>query len=232
MTLCKGRYCMYRIFLVEDDFALAQELKKQLECCGYEVCVVSDFRAVPDEMRAYDPHLVLMDIMLPYQNGYYWTAELRKTSAVPVVFLSSASDNMNIVMAVSMGGDDFIAKPVEPMVLCAKIQAVLRRTYEMNGGAGVMEFCGAALHLNDGSVSIGGKRVELTKNEFRILSTLLENRGRIVSRDALMLRLWNDDCFVEENTLTVNVTRLRRKLEEHGLSGVIVTKPGSGYIIP
>ena len=221
---------MYRIFLVEDDPALAQELKNQLERREYEVRTVSDFRAVPEEVRAFDPHLVLMDIMLPFQNGYHWTAEIRKFSTVPVVFLSSASDDMNIVMAISMGGDDFIPKPVEPMVLCAKVQAVLRRSYEMS--ANTIEFCGAVLNVNDGSVSAGGQTLELTKNEFRILRTLLENRGRIVSRDALMLRLWNDDCYVEENTLTVNVTRLRRKLEGLGLRDVIVTKPGSGYIIP
>ena len=223
---------MYRIFLVEDDHALAQELRRQLQQYGNEVCIVSDFRAVPEEIQAYDPHLVLMDIMLPYQNGYHWTAEIRKFSTVPIVFLSSASDGMNIVMAINMGGDDFISKRVEPMVLNAKVQAVLRRAYEMLGSAGAMEFCGAVLNLNDNSVSVGGERVELTKNEFRILCTLLENRGRIVSRDALMLRLWNDDCFVEENTLTVNVTRLRRKLEAHGLGNAIVTRPGSGYIIP
>ena len=221
---------MYRIFLVEDDPALAQELKNQLERREYEVRAVSDFRAVPEEVRAFDPHLVLMDIMLPFQNGYHWTAEIRKFSTVPVVFLSSASDDMNIVMAISMGGDDFIPKPVEPMVLCAKVQAVLRRSYELR--ANTLEFRGAVLNVNDGSVSAGGQTLELTKNEFRILRTLLENRGRIVSRDALMLRLWNDDCFVEENTLTVNVTRLRRKLEGLGLRDVIVTKPGSGYIIP
>lgn len=223
---------MYRIFLVEDDRALAQELKRQLQQYGNEVRILSDFRAVPDEIRAYDPHLVLMDIMLPYQNGYHWTAEIRKFSTVPIVFLSSASDGMNIVMAINMGGDDFISKPVEPMVLNAKVQAVLRRSYEMPGSTGAMEFCGAVLNLNDNSVSVGGERVELTQNEFRILCTLLENRGKIVSRDALMLRLWNDDCFVEENTLTVNVTRLRRKLGAHGLGDVIVTRPGSGYIIP
>ena len=223
---------MYRIFLVEDDRALALELQRLLENSGYEVRIVSDFRAVPDEVRAYDPHLVLMDIMLPFQNGYYWTAELRKFSAVPIVFLSSASDGMNLVMAINMGGDDFIAKPVEPMVLCAKIQAVLRRSYELTGGGNATEFYGAVLNGNDGSVTVNGARVDLTKNEFRILQTLLENRGKIVSRDALMLRLWNDDCFVEENTLTVNVARLRRKLEDHGLHDVIVTKTGRGYIIP
>ena len=223
---------MYRIFIIEDDRALALEVKKQLEQYGNEARIVSDFRTVTEEFRAYDPHLVLMDIILPFQNGYYWTAELRKFTSVPIVFLSSASDGMNLVMAVNMGGDDFIAKPVEPMVLNAKVQAVLRRTYEMNGASHTLNFRGASLDLNDGSVSCGGGRVELTKNEFRILRTLLENRGKIVSRDALMLRLWNDDCFVEENTLTVNVTRLRKKLETLGLTDVIITKPGSGYIIP
>lgn len=223
---------MYRIFLVEDDHALALELQKQLERCGNEVRIVSNCYAVLEEIRSYEPHLVLMDIMLPFQNGYYWTAELRKESTVPIVFLSSASDQMNLVMAISMGGDDFIAKPVEPMVLTAKVQAILRRSYEMNGSMNAIEFCGAVLHLNDGSLTVGTQRVELTKNEFRILRTLLENRGKIVSRDALMLQLWNDDCFVEENTLTVNVTRLRRKLESHGLANVIVTKTGSGYMIP
>ena len=222
---------MYRIFIVEDDRALALEIKKQMEQYGNEARIVSDYRAVTDEVREYDPHLVLMDIMLPFRDGYYWTAELRKFSAVPIVFLSSASDGMNLVMAINMGGDDFIAKPVEPMVLNAKVQAALRRAYEISGSVSVMEFRGALLDLNDGSVTRGERRLELTKNEFRILRALLENRGKIVSRDALMLRLWNDDCFVEENTLTVNVTRLRRKLEELDLSDLIVTKPGSGYII-
>ena len=223
---------MYRILLVEDDFALAEAMARQLAGYGNEVRAVRDFRDVTGEFLAYAPQLVLMDIMLPFRDGYYWTAEIRKFSTVPIVFLSSASDGMNIVMAINMGGDDFISKPVEPMVLNAKVQAVLRRAYEMPGSAGAMEFCGAVLNLNDNSVSVGGERVELTKNEFRILCTLLENRGKIVSRDALMLRLWNDDCFVEENTLTVNVTRLRRKLEAHGLGATIVTRPGSGYIIP
>ena len=222
---------MYRIFLVEDDHALAEELKKHIERSGHEVCVVNDFHCVSEECLACDPHLVLMDIMLPFRDGYYWTAEIRKRSTVPIVFLSSASDDLNIVMAINMGGDDFIAKPVEPMVLTAKLQAVLRRTYEIQGSADVVAFSGAELRLKDGSVRFQGEQVELTKNEFRILRTLLENKGSIVSRDALMLRLWNDDCFVEENTLTVNVNRLRKKLESIGMFDVITTRTGSGYII-
>ena len=223
---------MYRILLVEDDASLAEAIKLQLENYGNEVFAVRDFRNVAGEFESAAPHLVLMDIMLPYRDGYFWCAELRKHSNVPIVFISSASDGMNLVMAINMGGDDFIAKPVEPMVLTAKVQAVLRRAYEIAPNGDTLEFRGAALNLNDGSVTFGDKRAELTKNEFRILRTLLENRGKIVSRDALMLRLWNDDCYVEENTLTVNVTRLRKKLDELGLTRVIVTKPGNGYLIP
>ena len=166
---------MYRIFLVEDDHALADELKKHIERSGHEVFVVNDFHRVSEECLACDPHLVLMDIMLPFRDGYYWTAEIRRSSTVPIVFLSSASDDLNIVMAINMGGDDFIAKPVEPMVLTAKMQAVLRRTYEMQGGADAIAFSGAELRLGDGSVHCRGKQVELTRNEFRILLYNLNN---------------------------------------------------------
>ena len=222
---------MYRILLVEDDYALAREMKKTIEAQGNEVRAVSDFGNVLGEFTDYMPQLVLMDIMLPYKDGYYRTAEIRQISKVPIIFISSASDSMNIVMAINMGGDDFIPKPVSPIVLNAKISAVLRRTYELNENTNTVSFCGATLNINDGSVTCGEKRAELTKNEFRILQALLENRGRIVSRETLMIRLWNDDCFVEENTLTVNMARLRKKLEEVGLSGAIATKPGIGYII-
>lgn len=222
---------MYRIFLVEDDRTLAAEMKKQIEDYGNDAKTVSDFRNVVGEFSEYNPELVLMDINLPFKDGYYWTAEIRKLSSVPIVFISSASDNLNIVMAINMGGDDFIPKPVEPMVLNAKIQAILRRTYEISDNTNVIAFSGAALNLNAGTISFNGETIELTKNEFRILQTLLESRGKIVSRDALMVRLWKNDCFVEENTLTVNVTRLRKKLEDHGLKDIIITKPGSGYIV-
>ncbi|MCQ2530438.1 MAG: response regulator transcription factor [Lachnospiraceae bacterium] len=222
---------MYRILLVEDDFALAEAMKKQIESWGNSVELVKEFNDVMKSFLDYQPQLVLLDIMLPFYNGYHWCSEIRKVSTVPVVFISSASDNMNIVMAINMGGDDFIAKPVDPMVLTAKVQAVLRRTYELADSAPFMEFHGAVLNLNDGSVEYEGKRIELTKNEFRILQTLLENKGKIVSRDLLMTKLWQDDCYVEENTLTVNVARLRKKLDEEGLTEVITTKPGSGYII-
>lgn len=221
---------MYRILIVEDDTALGEAMKKQLETYGYEVCLASDFTNVAGEVSALSPQLVLLDIMLPFYTGYYWCGEIRKTSSVPIVFLSSACDNMNIVTAINMGGDDFIAKPVDPMVLSAKVQAVLRRAYEIGESAPVLSCHGAILNLNDASLLYGDQRIELTRNEFRILQVLFENKGKIVSRDTLMTKLWQDDLYVEENTLTVNVGRLRKKLEDAGLCDLIVTKPKSGYL--
>lgn len=222
---------MYNLLLVEDDYTLTLELKKQIENYGNTVHTIENFHNVIDEFSKIKPDLVLMDIMLPYKDGYFWTSEIRKISSVPIVFLSSASDNMNIIMAINMGGDDFISKPVEPMVLNAKISAILRRTYEISDNINNINFNNATLNLNDYTISYNNKKIELTKNEFRILHTLLENKGKIVSRDSLMIKLWNDESFVEENTLTVNITRLRKKLDENGLNNIIITKPGSGYII-
>ena len=222
---------MYRILIVEDDVDLAKAMKKQIESWGDEVYPAEDFRDILSAFTRYDPHIVLMDIMLPFYNGYHWCSQIRKISDVPIIFISSASDNMNIIMAVDMGGDDFIPKPVDPDVMTAKIRAVLRRTYDMGGKIPILEYKGAVLNLNDASLVYQGDRIDLTKNEFRILQTLLENKGKIVSRDTLMTKLWQTDCYVEENTLTVNINRLRRKLEKAGLDGWIETKVGSGYMI-
>ena len=222
---------MYRIFLAEDDHALAEAISRQLESWGNEVITVRDFRRVSAEFAEARPQLVLLDIMLPFYDGYHWCTEIRKLSSVPIVFISSASDNMNIVMAMNMGGDDFIPKPVDPMVLTAKLQALLRRTYELGEPCQSLECHGALLDLSSGTLECGGQRLELTKNEFRILRTLLENRDKTVSRERLMTVLWQSDCYVEENTLTVNVARLRKKLEGVGLGGIIATKPGEGYIL-
>ena len=222
---------MYKIMIIEDDSSLANEIKKQIESWGNQVKCAEDFQNIIPAFIEFDPHMVLVDIMLPFYNGYYWCTEIRKISNVPVVFLSSASDNMNIVMAMNMGGDDFIPKPVDLNVLTAKLQAVLRRAYDLSGKIPVLEHRGAVLNLNDTSLIYHGMRIELTKNDFRILQTLMENKGKVVSRDTLMTRLWQMDSYVEENTLTVNVTRLRKKLESAGLSDFITTKVGSGYII-
>ena len=192
---------------------------------------MKDFQHVMRDFIAFDPHMVLVDVMLPFFNSYHWCAQIRKVSDVPVVVISSAAQGMNIVMAMEMGGDDFIAKPLDLSVMMAKIQALLRRVYDMGAKVPVLEHRGVMLQLNDASLRVGDERVELTKNEFRILQTLIENKGKVVSRDTLMTKLWQQDSYVEENTLTVNVTRLRKKLEAAGLSDFITTRVGSGYIV-
>lgn len=222
---------MYKILIVEDDQALAEGIEAQIRAWGYETALVQDFQHVLKAFTDYQPHLVLMDIMLPFYNGYHWCGEIRKISNVPIIFLSSASDNMNIVMAMEMGGDDFLAKPADLDVMTAKIGAVLRRSYGMSNQIPVLEHRGAILNLHDASLTFRGERIELTKNEFRILQTLMENKGRVVSRDTLMMKLWQMDLYVEENTLTVNVNRLRKKLQHAGLTEFITTKIGSGYLV-
>lgn len=221
----------YKILIIEDDFSLAEAMKKQIESWGNKVICVQDFQNVISAFTQCDPHLVLVDIMLPFFNGYHWCTEIRKISQVPIVFISSASDNMNVIMAMNMGGDDFIAKPIDLAVMTSKLQALLRRAYDMDTKIPVLEHRGAILNLNDTTLTFNDERIELTKNDFRILQTLLENKGKIVSRDTLMTKLWQMDTYVEENTLTVNVNRLRKKLESAGLSDFITTKIGSGYII-
>lgn len=222
---------MYKILIVEDDLPMAQAIQKEMTMWGNEAQYVQDFQNVLTAFTKYDPHLVLMDITLPFYNGYHWCSEIRRISNVPVVFISSASDNMNIIMAVNMGGDDFVAKPFDLSVLTAKVQAVLRRTYDLAGKIPVLEHRGAILNLNDTTLTYNGAKIDLTKNEFRILQTLMENKGRLVSRDTLMTRLWETDNYIEENTLTVNIARLRKKLEKSGLTDFITTKVGEGYII-
>lgn len=220
---------MYRIFIVEDDPGLAEGIAQMVRAWGMDARVAGDFRRVAQEFAEYQPHLAVLDISLPFFNGYYWCQEIRKFSKVPLLFLSSAADNMNIVMAMDMGGDDFIAKPFDLSVLTAKVQAVLRRAYEFSGLRQLLEYRGAVLDLNDASLTYEGKRLELTKNDFRILQTLMEQPGKVISRETMMLRLWETDCFVDDNTLTVSVTRLRKKLEAIGLADFILTRKGSGY---
>lgn len=222
---------MYRILIVEDDPGIGMSIRNHIETWGLEARCAEDFRDIVKEFTKYSPHLILMDISLPFYNGYHWCMEIRKISKVPIIFISSASDNMNIVMAMNMGGDDFIAKPFDLNVLTAKIQAVLRRTYDFGNQISVLQHRGVLLNLSDASLSYEGERIELTKNDYRILKTLMENKGHVVSRDKLMERLWETDCFVDENALTVNIARLRKKLEQAGIEGFIGTKKGMGYII-
>ena len=221
----------YRILIVEDDEVIARSIQKLMGDWGWEACCVEDFSKVLETFASYNPHLVILDIALPACNGFYWCMEIRKISRVPVVFLSSASDNMNIVIAMNMGGDDFIAKPFDRNVLAAKIQAILRRTYDFAANTELIAHKGAVLNTADATLTYEGRRIDLTKNDYKILKMLLENKGKTVSRDALMTRLWETDCFVDENTLTVNITRLRKKLEQAGLTDFIVTRKGMGYLI-
>ena len=222
----------YRILVVEDDSVISAAVARHISSWGCEVKCVEDFSDVMGEFTRFDPQLVLLDIGLPFFNGYHWCSEIRRVSKVPVIFISSASDNMNIVMAMNMGADDFIAKPFDLDVLTAKVQALLRRTYDFaNPEAGLLKAHGAVLDPGTGRLEYAGEQLELTKNELKILQCLMEKRGRVVSRDALMMRLWQTDSFVDENTLTVNVTRLRKKLEGIGLGDFIKTRKGLGYII-
>ena len=222
---------MYRIYIVEDDPGIAEGIKRQAEAWGLEVKCAEDFRDVMGELAAFKPHLVLLDIALPFFDGYHWCSAIRAVSRVPIIFISSASDNMNIVMAMSMGADDFIAKPFDGSVLIAKIQALLRRSYDYAPDMPIIEHRGAILNTGDNSLSCNGRSVALTKNEYRILLCLMRSRGKVVSREKLMETLWETDSFVDENTLTVNVGRLRRKLDAAGLEGFISTKFGVGYIV-
>ncbi len=222
---------MYRILIVEDDQGIASAIRKQAEMWDLQGKCVQNFRNVLADLAEYEPHLILLDISLPFFNGYHWCREIRKVSSVPIVFISSASDNMNIVMAMNMGADDFIAKPFDQSVLIAKIQALLRRTYDYAATVPVLEHRGALLNTGDSTLTYREERISLTKNEYRILSVLMENKGKIVRREKLMQRLWETDSFVDENTLTVNVNRLRKKLDAAGLTRFITTKFGMGYMV-
>ena len=221
----------YRILIVEDVAGIAEAVQARMARWGLKAETVTDFRKVMDDFERVRPHLVLMDISLPFMNGYHWCTAIRKVSPVPVVFVSSASDNMNIIMAVNMGADDFIAKPFDPDVLIAKVQALLRRSYDYASAAPVLEHRGAVLNTGDNSLTWNGEKLDLSRNEYRILLTLMQEKGKIVSREKLMEALWQTDSFVDENTLTVNVGRLRRKLDAAGLKDFIVTKHGEGYLV-
>lgn len=220
---------MYKILIVEDDNRIAEEVKNYLVRWGYEVEVVSDFGNVLSHFGRFSPHLVLMDIGLPFYNGYHWCGEIRKLSQVPIIFISSASDNMNVVMAVNMGADDFLVKPFDLDILAAKVQAILRRAYSFSNETVLMEYKGMILNVSDMSVTYNNEKLELTKNEFKIMKILLEHAGKNVERETIMKMLWDDECFVDDNTLTVNMNRLRKKIEGIGITDLIVTIKGIGY---
>ena len=220
-----------KIFIVEDDPVIASAVAEHIASWGCEPRIARNFQNIVQEFVEFDPQLGLLDVGLPFYNGYHWCSEIRRFSSVPIIFVSSASDNMNIVMAINMGADDFIAKPFDLNVLTAKVQAMLRRTYDLGGQTRLLQHRDAVLNTDDSTLTYHGERVELTKNEYRILQVLMENKGKTVSRDVLMQRLWESDSFVDENTLSVNVARLRKKLDGAGLENFIATKKGMGYIV-
>ena len=222
---------MYRLLIIEDDKGIADAIKIQAQMWDFDVHCITDFHNVMSEFAEFTPHIVLLDIALPFFNGYHWCNEIRKVSKVPIIFISSASDNMNMIMAMNMGADDFIAKPFDQSVLMAKLQALLRRTYDFGTSVPVLEHRGALLNVGESTLTYGDEKLSLSKNEFRILLSLMESKGKIVSREKLMEQLWETDSFVDENTLSVNVNRLRKRLDSVGLGNFITTKFGRGYLI-
>jgi len=221
----------YKILIIEDDNVIAESIKKHLEKWEYQVQCVIDFKEVLRNVTSFKPELIILDITLPFYNGFYWCSEIRKFTKVPIIFISSADDKMNIVMAMDMGGDDFVSKPFDLTVLTAKINALLRRSYSFNTNLNILEHNGVILNLSDAIISNGDKNIELTKNEFKIMQLLMENAGEMVKRDTIMINLWDSDSFIDDNTLTVNLTRIRKKLSRIGVDDYIITKRGIGYLI-
>lgn len=222
---------MHKILIVEDDKIISKSIANHLKKWDYIVQSIDDFKNIMEKFTEFDPHLVLLDISLPFYNGYHWCSEIRRISKVPIIFISSTSENMNIIMAMDMGADDFIVKPFDLSVLVAKINALIRRTYSFGGQIEILEHKGVMINLENTCILFEGKEIELTKNEFKIIKVLMENKEKIVSRNQLMTKLWESESFIDDNTLTVNIGRLRKKLEEMGIHDFIKTKKGLGYMV-
>lgn len=222
---------MKKIFIIEDEKSIAKELKEQLKSWGYTAEKAENFENIIEEFKIYNPDLVLMDIKLPYLNGFIWCEKIREISNVPILFLTSASDNINLITAINHGGDDFLPKPFDMQVLVAKIKALLRRTYDFEKDSSVLEFNDVILNTDNMTVKYKKSEESLTKNEFLIMEILMENINKVISRDSIMNKLWNTDSFIDDNTLTVNINRLRKKLESIGIKDFIQTRKGIGYII-
>lgn len=223
---------MTKIFIVEDDIKMAELIHQSFSTWGFESLVVKDFRDVLGEFSSYSPHLVLLDINLPYYDGFYWCKEIRCVSNIPIIFISSRNENMDLIMAINMGGDDFISKPFSLDVLVTKVNGLLRRTFSYSNSESVfIQHNNVVLNLSNSTISHLGNMLELTKNELKVVHVLLSNHGKIISRERLITSLWNDESFIDENTLTVNINRLRKKLKELGLDELIQTKKNQGYTI-
>ena len=222
---------MYKVLIVDDDLIISREIKKALDNWGYESKITEDFKNVLNEFIEFKADIVLLDIGLPFFNGYHWCREIRKISKVPIIFISSMNDSMNIIMAMNMEGDDFIVKPFDINVLVAKIQALIRRSYEFRGNTNILENKNVILNIEECSITYKENKLELTKNEFKIIQILFENAGKVISREDIMIKLWDSDSFIDDNTLTVNIARLRKKLQSLEINDLIKTKKGMGYMV-
>ena len=222
------------IFIIEDDKSLSDEIKRVLNKWGYKVGQVNNFENITNEVLECNPKLILMDINLPSYDGFYWCSQIRNFMKLPIIFISSRDNDMYIIMSINMGGDDYITKPFSQQVLVAKIQAILRRTYSYNKDlkSDIIKFKDVTLNIVEGKIYFKDENVDLTKNELKIMNILMLNQEKIVTREEIIEELWETDEFISENTLTVNVNRLRKKLSEIGCSGYIETKRGRGYIMP
>ncbi|WML39825.1 response regulator transcription factor [Neobacillus sp. OS1-2] len=224
---------MYKVMIVEDDSKISHIIYEHLKKWKYAPFETNYFEDLERQFLELRPDLVLLDINLPVYDGFYWCNKIRQISKVPIIFISSRTENMDIVMAMNMGGDDFIQKPFSLEVLMAKCNAILRRTYTYQQSENeYLEHNGLILHVNKGRISYHDCELDLTKNEAQILFMLIKKKETIVSREELMQALWESGDFIDDNTLTVNIARLRRKLEEMGLSDFIETKKRQGYTIP
>ncbi|RAP73392.1 response regulator transcription factor [Paenibacillus montanisoli] len=223
---------MYRIMMVEDDEKIRRIVADTLKKWQYNVAEVTEFDKVLTEFEQTGPHLVLLDINLPVYDGYYWCQQIRAVSKVPIIFLSSRNQNMDILMAINMGGDDFIQKPFDLDILVAKIGALIRRKYTYQEDDSLrFVHRGLKLNVTNSTMEYKGQNAELSRNEFILLQLMMRHIGKIVSREDLMQALWNEDQFIDDNTLTVNVNRLRRKVADLGLEGFIATRKGMGYLV-
>ncbi|MFB8833930.1 response regulator transcription factor [Clostridioides difficile] len=223
---------MFKIMVVEDDVSLKNIIAKCLTKWGHDVHQIENLENIIEEFKNYNPELVLLDINLPFYDGFHWCNEIRKISKVPIIFISSRNSNMDVIMGVNLGADDYIQKPFSVDVLVAKVNALLRRTYNfVDNNSNQIIHNGVTLDLSTATINYEDNTTELTKNEIKILHELMKYKGQIVSRNKLMKKLWDNDWFVDDNTLTVNVNRIRSKLNEIGLEDFIETKRGLGYII-
>ena len=221
----------WKIFLVEDDKVIAEEIKRHLEFWNYEIKIAEDFQNIFDEFKNFHPDLVLMDVTLPFYNGYHWCKIIRKNSKVPILFISAADENLNLIMAMDLGADDYLTKPFELELLQIKIRALLRRAYEYIETRNIF-YKDISLDCDKMIILRENKEIELTKNEFKILEILLEKPGKVVNRDEIIDKIWQTDSYIDDNTLTVNVMRLRKKLEDINIFELIKTKKGVGYYVP